>query len=122
MTEKAEFVMTYLLRLLNGQEYLLVAVSPDEVMSIPENGDIWTGKLFNGGSIQVPEALFMSVEPDRYRVTVDNGQGHKGFNLSEKEVDKALNDYAKRNEETGEVKTSWKSITDRKTGERIDLD
>lgn len=122
MTNHANFVMTYILRLINGQEYLLVAASPNEVMSMPENGDIWTGKLFNGGAIEVPDSQFLAVEPDRYRVTVNNGQGFKGHDLSEREVNKAITDYAKRDSETGEVKPSWSSLKDKKTGEVIDFD
>ena len=86
--KNAQFVMTYLLTLVDGTQYTLVAVSPDEVMFQPgEDADHWVGRLFNGGEIKIPFANLMSVEPDRYRVTANwGGNGHKTREMSEEKL------------------------------------
>lgn len=117
MTNKADQVMTYLLRLINGQEYILVAASPDEVMSMPENGDTWLGKLFNGKEIAIPDSQFLSIEPDRYRVITFNGQTSKVHTMSESKLERTLD---KATDKNGEVQANIRAIEDTKdSGNRV---
>jgi hypothetical protein len=120
---KAQLVMTYLLTLVDGTQHTLIPIDPHgTVMEMPEEGDIWQGRLFSGGQIAVPSTQVLMVEQDRYRVRINNGQGYTSREVSRHEVERTI-DRAPRDQDTGEVKfNSWKSIKDAKTGETISGD
>ncbi len=119
LKNKAELVMTWVLTLIDGTQHTLIPVDPHgSVMDMDEDGDTWKGRLLNGEEITVPDSQVLMVERDRYRVSVNNGQGIKSMNLSDQEVERAIQE-APRNQDTGEVKLSWETIKDRKTGETL---
>lgn len=120
--QQAEVALTYLLTLVNGQQYWLVPVDAlnGVVLDDPNAQGLMTGHLYGGGKIEIPLDHIFMVEEKRYRVQVDNGQGRRSQDMNERELNQAL-DRAKRDESTGEVKTTFKRVHDRKTGENIDF-
>lgn len=121
--QQAEIALTYLLTLVDGTEHWLVPVDAlnGVVMDDPNDRGIMTGRLLGGGSIQVPIDHIFMVEEKRYRVEVNNGQGRTSRDVSERDLERTIRE-APRDKDTGEVKVSWNSIKDRKTGDKIDLD
>ncbi len=119
LKHNAQLVMTWVLTLIDGTQHTLIPVDAHgTVMDMDEDGDTWKGRLLNGEEITVPDSQVLMVERDRYRVSVNNGQGIKSMNLSDQEVERAI-EKAPRNQETGEVQLSWKQVKDNKTGEII---
>ncbi|MBF2025626.1 MAG: hypothetical protein IGS48_02505 [Oscillatoriales cyanobacterium C42_A2020_001] len=120
--QQAEIALTYLLTLVDGSQHWLVPVDAlnGVVMDDPNDQGIMTGKLYGGGEIEVAISDIFMVEEKRYRVQVDNGQGRRSQDMSEKDFNQAM-DRAKRDESTGEVKTTFKRVHDRKTGESFDF-
>lgn len=120
LKSKAQLVMTYLLTLVDGTQHTLIPVDQHgTVMEMPEGEDTWYGQLLNGGRVAVLPSQVLMVEQDRYRVSVNNGQGYTSREVSQHEVERAI-ERAPRDEATGEVRlNSWKSIKDAKTGETI---
>lgn len=121
--QQAEIALTYLLTLVDGSQHWLVPVDAlnGVVMDDPNDRGVMTGQLYGGGSIQVPIDHIFMVEEKRYRVEVNNGQGRTSREVSERDLERTIEE-APRNRETGEVKVSWRSISDRKTGDKLDLD
>lgn len=106
----AGYVMTYILQVLDGPPQRLVAVSGDEVISLDEGSDTWVGQLFNGGRIEVPDSVFLSVTPDKYQITTFDGRTHKTESVTEKQLEIKLTNAT---DENGEVKGNIRSIAEK---------
>lgn len=122
LSQLVERVATYLLTLTNGKSYWLYPVDASNGVVMEEIGEtgVMRGRLIAGGNVDVEIDHIFNIEEKRYRVTVNNGQGRKSMDMSDREFDKAI-ERAKRDEDTGEVKHTFKKIRDRKTGEEFDF-
>ncbi|MDX2241400.1 MAG: hypothetical protein NW224_12010 [Leptolyngbyaceae cyanobacterium bins.302] len=101
MRDKAEFVRTWLLTLVNGQQYILIPVDAhDSIMDAPEDGSIRTGNLLNGGTIEVPDSQILTIE--EYEVGHRTNKGIRRETCNSDRVERIVNQNTDRS--TGEVK------------------
>lgn len=94
-------IPNWLLTLINGQQYLLIPVDGyGSAMEAPEQGDIWTGKLANGGTIEVPGSQILTIE--EYEVGHRTNKGIRRETCDSNRVERIISDNTDR--DTGEVK------------------
>lgn len=102
LKQQAQQVMTYLLTLVNGQQYILVPCDAHGTVmqETEEDSGLLHGQLWQGGTVEVPISQILMVE-QRYQVTRFTGQTSRTEKVSEAKLEQILEKNT--NKETGEV-------------------
>lgn len=120
--QQAEIALTYLLTLVDGTQHWLIPVDAlnGVVMDDPNDRGLMTGRLYGGGSIQVPIDHIFMVEEKPYRMSWFDGQKTRSERCSEKEVERRIDQNTDKN--TGEVKNIRRIEDTRNPDNRVDKD